>query len=130
MANKTFESSSDSIRDAASRAQERAAALGEKASEFAHDAVDAIDARRGAAASGLEGAAAGLHKKADKLSGNVSQFAHQAADTLDTTADYVRETTTRDALADIAAYVKAHPTQALLGAAVVGFFAGRMLSRD
>jgi ElaB/YqjD/DUF883 family membrane-anchored ribosome-binding protein len=135
--NKTFESASDtlgnavpSIGDVASRMQERASALGEKASELGQDAVDAIDARRRTAASGLEGAAAGLHRNADKLPANVSQYAHQAADKLDATADYVRENTMQDALADLEAYVKAHPTQALLGAAVVGFCAGRLLSRD
>jgi len=137
VANNTFESSSDSISDAvpafgdvASRVQKSASALGEKASELGRDAVEAIDARRGTAASGLEGAAAGLHRNADKLPANVGQLAHQAADKLDATAGYVRENTMQDALADLEAYVKAHPTQALLGAAVVGFCAGRMLSRD
>ena len=60
----------------------------------------------------------------------MSQFAHQAADKLGATADYVRENTMQDALSDLEAYVKAHPTQAILGAAVVGFCAGRLLSRD
>ena len=137
MANNKFDSTSDTINDAvtglgdvASRVQKGASALGEKASELGHDAVDAIEARRDRAASGLEGAAAGLHRNADRLPANVSQLAHQAADKLDATAGYVRENTMQDALADLEAYVKAHPTQALLGAAVVGFCAGRMLSRD
>jgi ElaB/YqjD/DUF883 family membrane-anchored ribosome-binding protein len=137
VANNTFGPPSDTISDAvpsihdvASRVQDGASALAEKASAFGRDAVDAIDTRRGTAASGLESAAAGLHKNADSLPGNVSQFAHQTADKLTATADYVRETTMQDALADLEAYVKAHPTQALLGAAVVGFCAGRMLSRD
>ncbi len=137
MINDTFGSPSDTITDVvpslgdvALRMKEKASALGERASEFGHDAVDAIDARRGTAASGLESAAAGLHRNADKLPVNVSEFAHQAADKLGATADYVRENTMQDVLLDLEAYVKAHPTQALLGAAVVGFFAGRMLSRD
>ena len=132
MANNKFDSSSDTINDAvtglgdmASRVQKSASALGEKASDLGRDAVDAIEARRG-----LEGAAAGLHRNTDTLPANVSQLAHQAADKLDATAGYVRENTMQDALADLEAYVKAHPTQALLGAAVVGFCAGRMLSRD
>ena len=137
MANNKFESTSDSINDAvgglgdvASRVQKSASTLGEKASELGRDAVDAIEARRGTAASGLEGAAAVLHRNADRLPGNVGPLAHQAADKLGATADYVRDNTMQDALADLGAYVKAHPTQALLGAAVVGFCAGRMLSRD
>ena len=135
MANSTFGSPSDSdavpsMGDAASRMQEAASALGDRVSEFGHDAVDAVDARRGTAASGLESAAAGLHRNADKLPPTVSRFAHQAADTLDATADYVREHTMQDAWSDLWTYVKAHPTQALLSAAIVGFCAGRMLSRD
>ena len=137
MANNKFGTPSDTINDAipsihdvATRVQDGASALADKASSIGHDAVDAIDARRGTAASGLESAAAGLHKNADNLPGNVSQFAHQTADKLSATADYVRDNTMQDALADLEAYVKAHPTQALLGAAVVGFCAGRMLSRD
>ena len=137
MANNTFGTPSDTVSDAvpslhdvASRVQDGASALAEKASAFGQDTVDAIDARRGTAASGLKSAAAGLHKNADNLPGNVSQFAHQTADKLSATADYVRDNTMQDAWADLEAYVKTHPTQALLGAAVVGFCAGRMLSRD
>lgn len=135
MANSTFGSPSDtdavpSIGDVALRMQEGASALGEKVSEFGHDAVDGIDARRGSAASGLESTAAGLHRNADKLPPNIGQFAHQAADKLSASADYVRENTMQDAWSDLEAYVKAHPTQALLGAAVVGFCVGRTLSQD
>ena len=49
---------------------------------------------------------------------------------LSATADYVRDNTMRDAMADLKSYVKAHPTQALVGAVVVGFMAGRLLQRD
>jgi ElaB/YqjD/DUF883 family membrane-anchored ribosome-binding protein len=42
----------------------------------------------------------------------------------------VRDNTMRDAMADLKSYVKAHPTQALVGAVVVGFMAGRLLQRD
>jgi ElaB/YqjD/DUF883 family membrane-anchored ribosome-binding protein len=119
-----------SIGDVGLRMQDGASALGEKVSDFGHDAVDALDARRGTVASGLESAAAGLHGNADKLPPSVSQFAHQAADKLDATADYVRENTMQAVRSDLGAYIKAHPTQALLGAAVVGFCAGLMLSRD
>lgn len=136
MANNPLGSPSDTMSDAipsvgdvASRVQETASALGTKVSGFAHDAVDAIDARRGAAAGGLQSAAAGLHTNAGRLPAKLSQFAHDAADKMSVTADYVRGHTMQDALADLNRYVTAHPAQALLGAAVVGFFAGRVLSR-
>ena len=137
MANNTFDSHADAITDTipsmgdvASRIQDKASALAGKAADFGHDAVETIDARRGSAASGLESAAAGLHRNADKLPDSVGQYAHQAADRLGATADYVRDNTMQDAAADLEAYVKAHPTQALIGAAIVGFFAARMLTRD
>ena len=137
MANRPFESQHASIADTmpnmgdvASRIQETASALAGKAADFGHDALETLDARRGNAASGLENAAAGLHRNADKLPASVGQYAHQAADTLGATADYVRDNTTKDAASHLEAYVKAHPMQALIGAAVVGFFAARIVTRD
>ncbi len=136
MANQQFGSPSNtndaasSFGDVASRVQEKASELGQRASEFGQQAVGAIDARRGTAASGLEIAAAGLHANADTLRPNVSQFAHQAADNLGATATYVREHTMRDMFSDLERYVKTHPTQALLGAVVMGFLVGRTIRRD
>jgi ElaB/YqjD/DUF883 family membrane-anchored ribosome-binding protein len=42
---------------------------------------------------------------------------------------YLREHDTQDMLADLRAYVKAHPTQALIGAAAFGFLAAALLRR-
>jgi ElaB/YqjD/DUF883 family membrane-anchored ribosome-binding protein len=137
LTNKPFGSPSDAIsnatssmRDAAVHAQEEAVELGQKASEFGRTAVGALDASRSTAASGIESAATALHANADRLPATVGKFAHQTADTLSATADYVRDNTMRDAVTDLKEYVKAHPTQALVGAAVVGFMAGRLLQRD
>jgi ElaB/YqjD/DUF883 family membrane-anchored ribosome-binding protein len=77
----------------------------------------------------VSSAAAGLHATADRLTSNVNQFAHDAADKISAPADYVREKKVRDMVADVGACIKAYPTQALIGAVVVGFFAGRMLRR-
>jgi len=118
------------MREVASQVKDEAAELGQKASEFGRTAVGALDARRGTAASGIDSAATALHANADKLPATVGKFAHQTADTLSATADYVRDNTMRDAMADLKSYVKAHPTQALVGAVVVGFMAGRLLQRD
>ena len=99
----------------------------EQAAKFGQKAVEAIDAKRNTAASGLASAAAGLHAKADELPGGqtVSGFAHQTADKLNATADYVREHAVSDMAGDVQSFVKAHPMQAIIGAAVVGFLAGR-----
>jgi ElaB/YqjD/DUF883 family membrane-anchored ribosome-binding protein len=137
LTNKPFGSSSDPIstatstmREAAAQAQDEAAELAQKASEFGRTAVGALDAPRSTAASAIDSAATALHENAERLPATVGKFAHQTADTLSTTADYVRDNTMRDVVTDLKGYVKAHPTQALVGAAVVGFMAGRLLQRD
>jgi ElaB/YqjD/DUF883 family membrane-anchored ribosome-binding protein len=137
MTNKPFDSLSDAtakatsgIREAALKAQEEATALGQKASELGRSAVASLDAQRSAAASGIESAATALHANAERLPSTVNTLAHQTASTLSATADYVRDNSMRDAVVDLKDYVKAHPTQALIGAAVVGFLAGRLLQRD
>jgi ABC-type transporter Mla subunit MlaD len=137
VANTDFGSPSDTMTDAASslgdmasRVTDKASALGQKASEFGQKAVGAIDAQRGSAASALDKTAASVHASADMLARTVPPFAHQAADGLVATADYLREKKMRDMWADLEGFLKAHPTQALLGAVVVGFCAGRMLRRS
>ena len=137
MTNKPFGSPSDAFSNATSsmhegavHVHEEAAALGQKASEFGRTAVGALDAQRSTAASGIESAATALHANADRLPATVGKFAHQTADTVSATADYVRDNTMRDVVTDLTSYVKAHPTQALVGAAVVGFMAGRLMQRD
>ncbi len=108
------------LSDSADQVQEQAAKYGRKA-------VDAMDSQRTSAASGLKSAAAGLHAKADELPGGraLSDFAHQAADRMDATGEYLRAHDVRDIAGDVEGFVKTHPMQAIIGAAVVGFLAGR-----
>jgi ElaB/YqjD/DUF883 family membrane-anchored ribosome-binding protein len=131
---KDFTSAADAaasrMDEAKSRIQEGASELGQRAAEFGRAAVDALDARRGTAASGLDSAASSLDANANKLPPRVGAVARQAAETLGAGADYVRDNSVRDAVTDLQGYVKAHPTQALIGAVVLGFLAGRMLTRD
>ncbi len=49
---------------------------------------------------------------------------------MDEEFDYFRDNGVQDMMDDLTAYVKAHPTRALVGAAVIGFFAGRMARRS
>jgi len=57
------------------------------------------------------------------------KLAQDAADSVREATDYVRESGGQ--LADqVKAYLKANPSQALIGAAVIGFFIGRLMSRD
>ena len=46
---------------------------------------------------------------------------------MESTATYLREHDTQTMLNDIEAYVRGHPTQAVIGAVAVGFVLGRML---
>ena len=124
MADNDFTSASgfgnDSVSDAASRAKDQAAKYGQRA-------MDAVESGRESAASTLDSAAAGIRSKAESLPGGpqVGQFANQAADKLGATAQYLREHEVKDLMSGVESFIKAHPTQALLGAVVVGFLAGR-----
>lgn len=129
-ADTTMRHGASTMGDVVSRIQDKASEFGQKASDLGHDAVNAIDARRSGAASGLDGAAAGIQVKADKLAHGMSGVAHHAADGLSATATYLREHKIGDMMTDVEAYLKSHPAQALGGAAVLGFFAGRLLRRD
>lgn len=125
MANNEFGASgfnSDAIADAASRAEEQAKRYGQRA-------MDAVNAGRETAASKLDSAASGIRSKADSLPGgaDVSQFARRAADKIGGAAQYLREHEVKDVMSEVESFVKEHPAQALLGAAVIGFLAGRSM---
>jgi hypothetical protein len=103
---------SSSIADASSRIQEKAS--------------DAFRAGRVATADSLDSAAASLNAGGDR----VADLAHSTADSLGASAKYVRKHDSRDMVHDIESLVRAHPGKALLGAVILGFFAGRAFSRD
>jgi len=113
---------SDSMADAANRAQEQAKRYGQRA-------MDAVESGRESAAKGLDNAAAGIRSKADSLPGGaeVSRFARRAADKIGGAAEYLREHEVKDMMSEVESFVKEHPAQALLGAVVVGFLAGRSM---
>jgi ElaB/YqjD/DUF883 family membrane-anchored ribosome-binding protein len=116
--------SSDTVADAANRAQEEAKRYGKRA-------LDAVESGRQSAASTLDSAASGIRSKADSLPGgaDVSRFARRAADKIGGAAQYLREHEVRDMMSEAESFIKEHPTQALLGAALVGFLAGRSMRR-
>ena len=104
----------------------------EKAAELGETATDTLDRQRDSAASGLDTAASAIHSRADQLPGGetVSGLAHSAADTLTSTADYVRQNDLKSMLADVEQIVKKNPGPSLLIAAAVGFLVGRALSSN
>jgi ElaB/YqjD/DUF883 family membrane-anchored ribosome-binding protein len=113
---------SDTVADAANRAQEQAKRYGQRA-------MDAVESGRESAASTLDSAASGIRSKADSLPGgaDVSRFARRAADKIGGAAQYLREHEVKDMMSEVESFVKEHPAQALLGAALVGFLAGRSM---
>jgi ElaB/YqjD/DUF883 family membrane-anchored ribosome-binding protein len=114
----------DTVADAANRAQEEAKRSGQRA-------LDAVESGRQTAASTLDSAASGIRSKADSLPGgaDVSRFARRAADKIGGAAQYLREHEVKDMMSEAESFIKEHPTQALLGAALVGFLAGRSMRR-
>jgi ElaB/YqjD/DUF883 family membrane-anchored ribosome-binding protein len=58
------------------------------------------------------------------------RLARQTAASVERGADYFRNNGVQQIAEDLKDYAKANPTQALVGAAVVGFCLGRMMSRD
>jgi len=92
-------------------------------------AMDAVESGRQSAASTLDDAASGIRSKADALPGGpeVGRFARRAADRIGGAAQYLREHEVKDMMSEVESFIKEHPAQALLGAAVVGFLAGRSM---
>lgn len=117
-------SSADTMQD---RAQEMAGKTRETVNEMGQKAQDRLDKGTDQAASGLEQAADRLRGQAEGSSGMPAQAGVKVAEGMESAAGYLREHNTEDMLGDIESYVKAHPTTALAGAVVAGFFIGRIL---
>ncbi|HEY6507816.1 MAG TPA: hypothetical protein VIY56_07365 [Vicinamibacterales bacterium] len=118
--------------DKAQTVREGIQTVREKGSEVGRRAAFGIEARRDSVASGLEGVAQGIHGSADavaKAGRTVGGAAHEAADSLASAARYVRETRTKEMVAQVGALVRLHPGKTLLAAVAVGFVAGRAMRR-
>jgi hypothetical protein len=88
-------------------------------------AVDGLRTGGAAVADAIDSAATRVTAGGEQL----SDAARTTADRLTSSAEWVRETSSRDLVADIQKIVKVHPGRALLGAALVGFLAARLLRR-
>jgi len=80
-------------------------------SEYGGDVSDVIESQTTAAVDVMKETAAGVRQK------------------IDDAVEFVRDGGLRTMADDAASYLKAHPTQALIGAVVLGFWAGRMARR-
>jgi ElaB/YqjD/DUF883 family membrane-anchored ribosome-binding protein len=70
----------------------------------------------------IKNAAADAQEKA-------SEYGRAAADKLKAAGDYFRGRDMREMAADLDEFIRAHPTQALIGAAAVGFALATLLRR-
>ena len=95
----------------ADRIKDKVSDFGSKAAEAAGDAASTAERKGAKIVQGIENAASSVRE----------QFDH--------TVDYFRENDARAMAHDLKNYVKSHPTQALIGAIAIGFFAGRMIRR-
>ena len=65
-----------------------------------------------------------------ELKDRVEDATSQVRERIDDAVQYFRERGVQDVADDLARYVKSHPTQALIGAAVLGFVAGQLIRRS
>ncbi|MDP9064862.1 MAG: hypothetical protein M3O06_03230 [Pseudomonadota bacterium] len=116
---------SNTLSDASSQLKNKAAQLGQSATDKANEG-------RHAAAGGLASAAASLHDSADGLPGGerVSGLAHSAADKMSSAADYIKSHDVDAVMEDLQTLVKNNPVPAMLTAAAVGFLLGRLFSNN
>ena len=65
----------------------------------------------------------------DQAVDQLEDVTEKVHDMVDDTVDYVRKQDFKAMMNDLTGYVKSHPGQALLGAVIVGFVAGRLVRR-
>ena len=103
----------------------------DKAQALAHAAADTVDQNRASATRVLANAASTIRDGATRLpSGQgITRLANAAAGEIDTTAEYVREHTPHQMMADLKYFVRRHPGASVVGAAIVGVLVGRQFRK-
>ena len=111
------------LADATDRAEEKASDMfrtGRTAT------ANALDAAADKITAGGDRIASASHTAGDRI----ASVSHAASDRLGSAASYVRVNNGKDMVTDVESLIKAHPGKFLIGAAVLGFLAGRAFSRD
>ena len=67
---------------------------------------------------------------ASQVKDRIEDATSQVRDRVEGAVEYFRERGMQDLVDDLTRYVKSHPTQALIGAAVLGFVAGQIIRRS
>ena len=92
----------------------------------ASKAADTVSNKASQAADSVSNMAS---QAADSVSSMASDLRQKAVSKLSDTASYFRENDVQAMTSDLKGWVKANPTQALVGALAVGFLAGALLRR-
>lgn len=100
MADTTYKSTGDTVRD-----------IKETARDYASDVADTVN------------------ETASRVQDKASAYGRKAADQFNAATEYFRDHEMREIADDAKAWVREHPTQALLGAAALGFLAAALLRR-
>jgi hypothetical protein len=114
----------DKAMDKAAHAKDAAV---EKTSEMTGKARESADAGVNRAAEGLEQAAVQLRERAEDGGGVQEKVGVRVADGLDKTSSYLRDHETQEIWTDVEKFVKEHPMQAAVGAAVAGYLVAKVL---
>lgn len=116
------------VKEAKESVQRTAARAQRKASSMADEAVARVDEKRESAAEAMRGAADTLQRVAGG-GGKAVQAAYAAGRKLEASADFLHEHDFRGSLGDAERFVKSHPAESLIAAAVAGFLVGRVVRR-
>ena len=65
----------------------------------------------------------------NRATDTIHEAKEQVREFVGDTVDYIRENDFKGMMKDFTGYLKSHPGQALIGAVVVGFVAGRLVRR-
>ena len=95
---------------------------------MADEAVARVDEKRESAAEAMRGAADTLQRVAGG-GGKAVQAAYAAGRKLEASADFLHEHDFRGSLGEAEQFVKSHPAESLIAAAVAGFLVGRVVRR-
>jgi ElaB/YqjD/DUF883 family membrane-anchored ribosome-binding protein len=124
--------SSNGVHTIASKAEEKVRELGEtaKAEHRVHErgekAQHRIEAERDHVASRLDGAALRLRERGDAAGPIGHTAGEQVATRIEAAAGYLHQRQTDEIAGDVTAYVKKHPLQSVVAAAVLGYVFGRI----
>lgn len=101
--------------------------LTDKVSGYAESLREQAENGKDRAASGLEKAATEMRGKLEEGGGVQAQVGAKLADGMESTAGYLREHEASEIWSDLESFVKDHPVQAAVTAAVAGFLVARLV---